>query len=320
MLFCMIVVGSLPASDKSHATSHAKTITDEAGRIIEIKSPFRRIVSLYAGHTENLFSLGLDKEIAGVSGSEDFPEAALKKPSFDYRIDAEHILAARPDLVLIRPMIERSASDLVSKLEGAGIRVVSLQPSGIEETFSYWKKLGILTGKEKEADAMTARFNAELSEISVTVSGIPAHKRRKVYFESIHGKMKTFAPGSTAIFALETAGGINVAEDAAAVRNTNIAAYGKERILSHADEIDVYLAQKGAMNRIDTGSIRNEPGFAAIKAVRLGEVFLVDESIVSRPTPRLADGIRTIGRLLYPEYFPGLSNTRQAVKKAGNGP
>ena len=106
-----------------------------------------------------------------------------------------------------------------------------------------------------------------------------------------------------AIFALETAGGINIAADATQVRQTNIAYYGKERILSKAREIDVYLAQKGAMNQPTLAMISSEPGFKAITAVKNGQVYIVDEMIISRPTMRLINGIFEIGNRLYPEIF-----------------
>ncbi len=38
-------------------------IVDQAGRILTIDKPFKRIISLYGAHTENLFNLGLDNEI-----------------------------------------------------------------------------------------------------------------------------------------------------------------------------------------------------------------------------------------------------------------
>ena len=87
------------------------------------------------------------------------------------------------------------------------------------------------------------------------------------------------------------------------VRNTNIAFYGKERILSHADEIDVFIAQTGAMNRPTIPMIKNESGFAALKAIQNGQILIVDEMIVSRPTVRLIQGVYKIGRFLYPEVF-----------------
>jgi len=40
-----------------------------------------------------------------------------------------------------------------------------------------------------------------------------------------------------------------------------------------------------------------------IKAVQDDQVFIIDETIVARPTWRLLYGINTIGNLLYPEHF-----------------
>jgi iron complex transport system substrate-binding protein len=115
--------------------------------------------------------------------------------------------------------------------------------------------------------------------------------------------MKTFTPGAMPIFALETAGGLNAAPDARASRNTNIAIYGKEQILAKAQDIDVFLAQKGIMNPISKEQIIQEPGFQIIKAIKNNQVYLIDENIVSRPVPRLYLGVVTIGKLLYPDIF-----------------
>ena len=287
------------------AHAMAATIIDAGGQSVVIGKPFTRIISLYGAHTENLFSLGLDAEIIGVTGSDDFPARANDKKRFSYREDAEKFIAARPDLVLVRPMIARAYPHLLAKLQQAGITVVSLQPTNIEDTFLYWRQLGSLTGREPQAAEMVQIFQRGVAEISKKVATIPAAQRRRVYFEAIHRKMKTFAPASMTIFALTTAGGINVADDASPVRNTNIAAYGKERIMSHAHEIDVFLAQKGVMNKIDRRRIMEEPGFSVIKAVRQGQIYLIDEKLVSRPTLRLLTGIRGIGKILYPELFGG---------------
>jgi iron complex transport system substrate-binding protein len=53
------------------------------------------------------------------------------------------------------------------------------------------------------------------------------------------------------------------------------------------------------MNRVSREMIEAEPGFQAIKAVREGKIFLIDEELVSRPTMRLLDGIRQVGAMLY---------------------
>ncbi len=277
------------------------SFTDRSGNRILVEKPYERIISLYAAHTENLFFLGLDKEIIGVS-REDM-DLAPGKPVFSARDDAEKFIAAGPDLVLIRPMIARGYAGLVKRLQDAGITVVSLQPRTVGEIYLYWRRLGLLAGREEQAEAMIKAFEAGLEQIRSIVSEIPEAERKRVYFEAMHGKMRTFSPASIAVFALETAGGINIAGDAASRHNTNIAAYGKERIMSHADEIDVFLAQQGRMNRVTIQTIIQEPGFEAIKAVREGNVCIVNEEIVSRPSLRLLEGILCIGKCLYPERF-----------------
>jgi len=278
-----------------------RTVQDQAGRILTVRKPFQRIISLYGAHTENLFSLGAGDQVVGVARNDTFPPPAAAKPAFSYHDDPEKLMAARPDLVLVRPMIDRGYPRWTAALQRAGITVVSLQPSTIEELFAYWKILGTLTGRRPQAQDMIAHFRkttAALAELGRSVA-----EPKSVYFEAIHSKMKTFAPDSMAIFALETAGGVNVAADARPVRRTNIAAYGKERILSRADAIDVYLAQYGTMNRPTVATIRGEPGFQAIKAVRENRIYLIDEKIVSRPTLRLLEGIYEIGGRLYPQVF-----------------
>ena len=297
----LIVFSLVPSANGQFRMVNDRVIVDQAGRKITFHEPFRRIISLYGAHTENLFSLGLNREIIGVSRHEAYPPEALEKQVFSYREDPEKFMGSAPDLVLIRPMIDRGYPQFVRRLEKSGITVVSLQPSDIEDMYTYWKILGTLVGKKTRADDMVDYFKEMTTCYKSLTAGL-VH-RKKVYFEAIHKKMKTFSPDAMAVFALETAGGINIASDATAIRKTNIAAYGKERILSHAREIDIYLAQYGAMNRPTVTMIENEPGFKAIKAVQNNQIFIVDEMIVSRPTLRLLNGIHEIGAILYPDIF-----------------
>ncbi|RWX50123.1 iron complex transport system substrate-binding protein, partial [Candidatus Electrothrix marina] len=277
-------------------------------RVIQPNKFFQRIISLYAAHTRNLIDMGAGAQIVAVGRSDkQLPEL----PTLSFRDDPERLLALKPDLVLIRPMLSRSYPHMVESLEANGVTVVSLQPTSVDEMFRYWENLGILSGHQDEASQMIARFGAGLVEINRQVERIPAEKRKKVYFESIHKRMKTFAPESMAMFVLESAGGINVATDAVQVRKSNVAAYGKERILSQAKKIDVFLAQEGRMNKVTAEMIKNEPGFQVIKAVQEGQVFLVDEKLVSRPTLGLLEGMQRVFTLLYPDE--GLSGTE------GNG-
>jgi len=285
----------------------AQTIIDDEGRTITFDKPFSRIISLYPAHTENLAAMGCEAEMIGIGTADDYPQKIIDKPRFSYRDDAEKFLAATPDLLLIRPMISRSQPQLIDKLRATGITVASLQPTSIEEMLSYWRILGQLCGKPIRAEQMVEKFVETVHRLEEQLP--PDERRPNVYFESIHSKMKTFDPEAIAIFALTAGGGRNVAVDATGRNDSNIAPYGKERLLSKANEIDAFLSQVGRMNRIHPQDIYQEPGFQLIKAVRNRSVCLIEEEIVSRPTMRLLTGIRQIQSCLYPDGLPMASMT-----------
>ena len=99
ILLFYILSGPVAASGQFR-TENSNTVIDQSGRRIVVDKPYKRIISLYGAHTENLFSLGLDEEIIGVTRHESHPARALTKPVFSYHDDPEKFLAARPDLVM----------------------------------------------------------------------------------------------------------------------------------------------------------------------------------------------------------------------------
>lgn len=279
--------------------SPAAGFVDQDGTSIRFDRPFSRIISLYPAHTENLVELGATAAIIGISRG-DNPAAVADRQTFSDSDSAEKYLAAAPDLVLIRPMLSRAHPALFDRLRKSGITVVSLQPTDVEAMFAYWRTLGELTGNVAAADSMRQRFLAAVAEIGRQIPEVDPARRPGVYVESIHSKMKTFSPTSMTIYAVESAGGRNIATDAKPRNRSNIAEYGKERILSRTDEIDIFLSQTGRMNPVDLDTLKKEPGFQLIKAFRDNRVYLIDETEVARPTMRLLAGIEHLHRLFYP--------------------
>ena len=277
----------------------ADSITDNRDKRINFTKSYKRIISLYPAHTANLISMGAGRQIIAVSRNAKETAEKLKIPTISTTDNPERFLRLKPDLILIRPMHYRAHKSLFKTLEKLGIAVAALQPVSINEMYDYWLKLGKLAGKEDNAEKLIADFKAKLQEYKKITSKIPTDKRKRVYFESIHKRMRTFTKSSMAIFVLEQAGGINIADDASAVHNSNIASYSKEKILAKADDIDLFLSQKGRMNNITIDKIKNEPGFQVIKAVKNNQIYIISEKIVSRPTPQLIEGIKEINEILY---------------------
>lgn len=276
-------------------------LTDDAGRVVTWDKPFTRVVSLYGAHTENLVTMGAGSALVGISEAEPGLEAL---PQLTARDGAERIAALKPDLVLARPMHFSAHPGLVQQLETLHIAVACLQPKSPDDLPGYWLNLGRLTGREEEARAMDGRFAAEVREMKALTAEIPVQARKRVFLEAIHSQMKTVSPGSMAAFVLDLAGAVNLAGQAEPVSGSNIAYFGIEKVIALGDELDFFLAQLGPMNPVSREEIMATGGLAGLKAVKEGRVYLLDEALTSRPTPRLIQAAKAVGAIVYPQLYP----------------
>lgn len=283
------------------------TFIDDTGEKITVAAPYQKIITLYSAHTENLFALGAGDRVIGVDTASTYPPQAAFLPRYDYKADPEPVIAAGPDLVIIRPFINRNYPDFVRALKNAGLNVVSLYPATNNDFEKYIHILAMLTGTEEQAEAELAKLQQRLAEIEAKVSQAAA--KPTVFFEATEKNYRTVTVDSNPARAIALAGGVNIAGDVApAEEGSTIAEYGIEKIMQNAGKIDVYLTQRGAMNSGGSViSINQRQGFKAIKAVREGRVLELNEKIISSPNFRYYKGVQEIARILYPEIMDDYS-------------
>ncbi len=259
-----------------------------------------RIISLYAAHTEVLLRLGARDNLIGVSRQETYagPETlGWQAPAYSVRDDIEKFLAAAPDLILVRQQHIASARHWKEAMEKAGVRVIPLQVTSASGLYEYWLTLARLVGKQQQAEEMIAAFDSRVEEIKSAAAHLSFHPN--VFIESMHREIKTFTPDSIPVWLVETAGGRNIAADAEpASPGVVIADYGPERLLGKARDIDIFISQHGAMNRVDFSIVKSRDLYQTIKAFRMGNVYTIDEAVLSRPTPGLLDGLEQVATWL----------------------
>lgn len=295
--------GPSNANTQPEETTKAISFTDDDGKTIQLDKPCEKIISLYSAHTENLFTLGAGDKIIGVHKTSIYPPEAAFLPRFDYNGDPEAIIAAAPDLVLIRPFISRKSPDLINALTSAGIPVVSLYPDTFEEFDNYIHKLALLTGTEATANIALSELHKDIQNITTLTETVT--DKKSIFFESTEVELRTATPDSMVGKAIAFAGGKNIAANAKPFeKGSSIASFGEEKIIAAADDIDVYVSQRGAMNAGgNEHSIPIRPGFDTIKAVKEGKVFIINEKIISSPTFRYNKGVMELSRFLYPELM-----------------
>ena len=250
---------------------------DDTGVVLRLDAPARRIVSLYAGHTENLIAIGAKDYIAAASSGDD-PKLAAGIPLLGPKPGLEQILSLKPDLVLTRPMLVRSQEALYERLRGLGVKVLAIDPPTWEEFPGYIELLSRLVG-----DASPER--AALEAKSLLSAGAVRKNAAGAVLITNGRSLATCAPDSWAARMMELAGFRNAASGfARALQGGVIASLGAERILAADKEIDVVLLQNGAMNAMSAADFMSDPRFSGLRAVREGRVFDVSEADISRPS------------------------------------
>ncbi|WP_319371916.1 ABC transporter substrate-binding protein [uncultured Ilyobacter sp.] len=262
----------------------------------KLAKSYERIISVYPAHTEVILDIGGKSKLVGTVKEKGVSERTQGIKNFSYNDSLEKYLSVRPDLVIIRPMYRDKNKNLFKRLEDMGVTVVSLQPVNYNDLERYWIDIGNLIGREKAGREYVARYRKGLESI-----GAKSGKRKKVFFEArMQNGLYTASKESIAHFIIEKAGGDIVTGNDEPLRKgtSTLTPVNMEYLISQGSSIDTYLVQKGKMNSRSRDDIKKTPGYASIKAVKTGEIYLIDESTLSRPTIKILDAMKDIKKIL----------------------
>jgi ABC-type Fe3+-hydroxamate transport system substrate-binding protein len=146
------------------------SVTDQLGNIISIPSPPSRIVSLVPSQTEFLFSLGLENNVVGITKFCVHPADWLKSKAIiggTKNFDVDRITALQPDLIIGNKEENfREGIELLSKHCPVWMSdILSLQ-----DAYEMMEKIGLICGKEKEANNIVSRIKHSFNKITARPS------------------------------------------------------------------------------------------------------------------------------------------------------
>jgi len=294
IVVCLIAI----APTSCDRPSAPATFIDDMGRQINLTYVPLRIVSHVPSITEMLFALGLDDRLVGVSDYCDFPEAAKNKPKVgDYfNPSVERIVALDPDLVLTD-----GHSESIKQLTNLGINYVVIDPKDIASVIRDIELLGQLTGREKEASAITSDMNRRLAEISRRVKDTAKVRVFYTFAVTDLNNPWTAGPGSFVDSLITLAGGQNVVSGTEAWIQV-----GVEQVLGADPELIVVDTSMGSapdsLAALQT-QLNDHPAWKGTTAVKQGGIFAIDGILLTRPGPRIIEGLEDMVRIIHPEIF-----------------
>jgi iron complex transport system substrate-binding protein len=276
LLFCVTGVA---------AQADPVSVTDDAGHLITLAGPARRIVSLAPHVTELLFAAGAGARLVGVSDYSDFPPAAKAISSVGgaAALDVERIVQLKPDLVVAWGS-GNSASQL-ARLRGLGIAVFDSEPRTFAAIASSLERLATLTGSEAVGHAAANDFRARLNSLSST------YQQRapvRVFYQIWREPLMTLNGSSMVSAAIRLCGGSNIFAQLPQLAPV----VGTEAVLEANPEVIVTGGDD------ELAALAGWRRFASLLAVQRNNLFVINADWLARSGPRLLEGTELLCRQL----------------------
>lgn len=273
-------------------------LTDGLGRSVTLEAPAARVVSMAPSNTEILFAIGAGDQVVGRDEFSDYPEEAQALPTVGGSFgnyNNEVIMSLEPDLVLAA---EINTPEQVQALQDLGATVFLLpNPTDLEGIYQNLITVGRLTGREEQAGQLAESLGERAEAVTAKTQAI--EERPTVFYEldfSDPNAPFTAGPGTFIDLLINMAGGQN----AAAMLDTPWAQMSMEEILVQDPQV---ILLGDAAYGITVESVVQRPGWDTMEAVKNGQVYPFDDNLVSRPSPRLVEGLEELAKLLHPDVF-----------------
>jgi iron complex transport system substrate-binding protein len=276
----------------------AITLTDGLKREVKLAQPAQRVISIAPSNTELLFAIGAGSQLIGRDDLSDFPADAKSIENIGSafgKLNTEAIVALKPDLILAA---EINAPEQVKTLEDLGLTVYWLaNPQDFDGLYANLKIVGTLTGHAAEADQLSKSIETRYKAVTEKVA--TSSKKPSVFYEidaTDPTKPYTTGPGTFIDKLIDLAGGHNIGQ----ALKDQFAQISSEELIKVNPDI---IVLGDSLYGVTPESIAQRAGWDKLSAVKNKAVYTFDDNLVSRPGPRLIDGLEAFAKLFHPELF-----------------
>jgi iron complex transport system substrate-binding protein len=269
------------------------SLTDDEGTTVQLKTEPQKIVSLTPAETEILFALGAGDRVVGkVEDVTPYPPEVTSIPDVATfgEVDVERIVALGADLVIAGGNSFNPPAK-IAQLRKLGVPVIVVYAPDVAGVLKDIELTGAAVGKTAEATDLTASMQAAFDQVAAATADLP--KPRVFYELDATQKIYTAADDSFLAEMIALAGGTPITTGS----TTNFA-IPLEKLVTADPEL-ILLGDAAYGTTADAVKGRN--GWGVMTAVKNGAIVAVDDVVISRPGPRLVDGLRALALAIHPD-------------------
>ena len=287
----------LPVADEERG-SYA-SITDDNGRTVLFDKKPERIVVTSASFLEPLYAVG-GSVVGRPESKTKVPPEAKDVPRIGrvYQIDAEKIIALKPDLVILNKGMNEK---LVDTLNANYIKTLVLDMKSYEDVKREIGIFAALTGEKEKGEALVQKMDADINAVRTS---IPQEKKRVAIIHSTGQGLSVQLDGSIAGSIAVMLGWENTAAGMPALdKNPDAAPYSMETLVAQNPDI-IFVTSMGEEAEIRASMeamFAESPAWQSVGAIRDGRVYyLPQEMFLFSPGIEYPKAVQYMARLVYP--------------------
>lgn len=260
-----------------------------------------RLISICPSNTELLAYLGLTEQLVGLDDFSDWPASVQHLPRLgpDLSIDIDALEALEPDLVLASlsvPGMEKNVNELVAR----GIPHLVLDPQSLNDIAEDLLTVGHACGISDEAEKINKDYKNFVDEMKTRASLTSTNP--ELYWE--WWPKPIFTPGQINWLTevSEISGGKNVFRD---VELASVQTDWDDVIQRNPDYI--FLAWVGVQqSKVNKKVLEKRPGYENLSVTQKNRIYIMEEELYCRPSPRLLEGAFKLANILHPDIYGDL--------------
>lgn len=230
-----------------------------------------------------------------VAPARDLPETGRLTGRGD-TVSLERLVAAKPDLVLDFGSTTETFVSLADRVQGQTGIPYALIDGRFANTAASLKLAAEILGRQARGAELASYADRTFALVDGVLKAVPADKRPRVYLARGPEGLETGARGSINTEIIERAGAVNVVEGLGG--RGNIATVSLEQLIGWQPDSIV------TMDRSFFERVKGKPGWAQVRAVKEGRVFLAPNMpwgwIDAPPSLNRLIGLRWLLQTFYP--------------------
>ncbi|MAX36104.1 cobalamin-binding protein [Gimesia sp.] len=290
--------------EPQNSVAYPVTVTDYRGQDVTIQKQPQRMISLLPSHTEILFAIGAAEQMVGCTTLCDYPPetSELKKIAFANpgSISLEALVELQPDLIILGGDYHRLLAEQLEKIQ---VPVLSFESQSLADIEKSIQGIAKATGHTSRGKQLIHQINADIQAIQEQIKPFQERGRPRVFYqvwdqplmtagpESFIGELITLVSGEN-IFSDVKIAYPQVSEETLIVRNPDVILLPGLKNNQQADP------------REAIATLQQRPGWQEMTAVKNQRIYIIEDDLISRPGPRVVQGLQKVAQALYPEAFP----------------